>query len=183
MLSLNARFLLRKVMLSPVASTTSEGYRLVDYSMYARKHQLRIFKNVKALSKAGVAPKIISVSNGKIKYEKVTCYSEEEGFPSGLKLSMKEIHDAYIAQVEKMHSLGYAHGDLGPFQLAFTEDQRLVFVGWTYCFSIAKDRNREWLRKWREEWFSDMDTHEKFVANDFSIRNDKNVFGPDAASY
>lgn len=168
--------------LVPHVSTTSEGYRLVDYSMYTKKHQMRIFKNVGVLSKAGIAPKIVSINNGKIKFEKVTCYTEE-GFPDGLDLPMKEIHEMYLAQVEKMHALGYAHGDLGPFQLAFTEDKRLVFVGWTYSFSIAKDKNREWLREWREKWFSDMDTYEKFIENDFSLKNDTHVFGVEAASW
>lgn len=168
--------------LVPRVSVSSEGYHVVDYSMYTRKHQMRIFKNIGVLSKAGIAPKVISVSNGKVKFEKVICYTEE-GFPEGLDTTMKEIHEMYIAQVEKMHSLGYAHGDLGPFQLAFTQNKRLVFVGWTYSFSIDKDKNREWLKEWREKWFCDMDAHDKFVENDFVLRNDTHIFGPDAANF
>lgn len=152
------------------------------YIHISDEHWIRIRNASLLLSNEGLGPKVISISEDdhRIQYELVTPFDNSNAPPIA-EMSVDEIRDAIIALVDRLHALGYAHGDLHLGNLGFKGDKIYILDHDTiYKIDDLYQGKLKWLRRWMDVGFEWEDSLEDFVNNDYETWDSDWIFVPEA---
>lgn len=135
------------------------------YEDIEKDHWTRI-KNVAIfLSNETLGPKVKSIDEDSytIEYEKITPFNAHNK-DINPKMTNKEIRCEIHSVVDKLHSLGYGHGDLHLGNIGFINDKLYILD----CDSIYRidEGPVEWLALWMKEGFDWEGSFSEFVQND-----------------
>lgn len=136
-------------------------------------HWLRIRNAAVFLSREDLGPKVISINDdlNLIQYERVTPFNNDSK-PIILRMSISDIRNAINSLVNKLHSLGYGHGDLHIENIGF-KDNKIYILDHDTIYKIEDLYNgkAEWLVKWMLIGFEWDASLEDFVNNDYETWN------------
>lgn len=132
-------------------------YDISDY------HWDRISTAALALSDAGIGPKVLKIVDDDDRY---IVYERVDAFDDCLShVSKEELITKITALVDKMHSIGYGHGDLHQGNLG-CKDGNIFVLDHDTVYKISEGET-EWLKKWMEDGFDWDGTFEEFVDYDY----------------
>ena len=84
-------------------------------------------------------------------------------------ISIEDIRNNIISLVDKLHSLGYGHGDLHIGNIGFKE-RNIYLLDHDTIYKI-ENGHVPWLSKWMEIGFEWIESFEAFVDNDYDTWN------------
>lgn len=150
------------------------------YENINEKEWKRVLNASLLLEKNGIGPKIISIDGYNpegegniICYQKVTPFDAEDYHirprTGGKEMSDEDLIKNISSIIRRLHSLGYAHGDLHLSNIGFIENylgDKTKFVILDHD-TIFKINNPEpWVKRWMEEGFDWEDSYKDFVNHD-----------------
>jgi hypothetical protein len=137
------------------------------YSNINDEHWLRIKSASLLLSNENIGPKVLSIiEDGHIiQYEKITPFNNDIP-PMIPGMSVGDIQNNIILLVNKLHSLGYGHGDLHIENIGFKENN-IYMLDHDTIYKIG-DGQVPWLLKWMQIGFEWNESFEAFVDNDYN---------------
>lgn len=144
------------------------------YTHINDEHWIRIRNTSLLLSYEDLGPKVISISEDdhRIQYEMVTPF-DNDNVPQIPGMSINDIRDAIIALVDRLHALGYGHGDLHLGNLGFKGNKIYILDHDTiYKIDDLYHDKLKWLRRWMDVGFEWEGSLEDFVNNDYQVCDD-----------
>lgn len=136
---------------------------VLDYTAVHERHWRRILANTITLVAEGLAPPLVEVRNKVFVFEHVARLSQVK--PHAW-LTPKDIVEKTTNLVQRLHDLGYGHGNLNINNLGINEAGTVYLLGLEYVYRLKKDKHASWLRYWME-FYCDCDSYEDFVQGDF----------------
>jgi tRNA A-37 threonylcarbamoyl transferase component Bud32 len=137
------------------------------YDNIEEVHWLRIRNASRLLSEEGIGPKVICIDeiNNTIQYERVIPVDDRPDIPN---MSSFDIVHAITILVDRLHSLGYGHGDLHIENLGYKDDKFYILDHDTiYKIEDLYHNKAPWLELWMEHGFSWHGSFEDFVNHDY----------------
>lgn len=132
-------------------------------------HWNRIKNAALLLSDHNIGPKVLTIDEKDkiIGYEIVTPFDTFDP-PTIPEMNVQDIRNTIVYLVDKLHSLGYGHGDLHINNLGY-KDNNIYLLDHDTIYNIQdfKDGKTVWLEKWMDEAFDDINTAEEFIATDY----------------
>lgn len=140
------------------------------YEDIEEMHWIRIKTASTFLSNENIGPKVKSIDDEShtIEYERVTPLDNSEKSPRP-NMTKEEIRQKICRLVEKLHALGYGHGDLHIGNIGFGNDN-LYILDHDSVYRI-EEGEVEWLGRWMREGHDWEGTFEEFVKNDYETWN------------
>jgi hypothetical protein len=142
-------------------------YFYKKYDNIEETHWLRISNASRLLSEEKIGPKVIFIdeNNHMIQYERVIPVDDKPDIPN---MSSSDIVHAITVIINKLHSLGYGHGDLHIENLGYKDGKFYILDHDTiYKIEDLYHNNAPWLELWMEYGFSWKGSFEDFVHNDY----------------
>ena len=136
----------------------ADGNFFKYYEGISDYHWERIIKTTLELSDMKIGPPIISIRNNCIVYKEIIPLDPS----TPINISSAEI----TRVVEKMHQLGYAHGDLHMENIGYDNDGNIYILDHDTVYTIT-DSPDEWVRLWMEKGFDWVDTFNEFIEYDY----------------
>jgi hypothetical protein len=137
------------------------------------EHWKRIRDTSLLLSDEGIGPKVIDVneSTHSIQYESVEPFESNEP-PNIPEMSIGDIRHEIINLVDRLHSLGYGHGDLQLENLGF-KNNKIYMLDHDTVYNIEDlyNGNAKWLERWIKIGFDWEGSNEDFVNTDYDTWN------------
>lgn len=142
------------------------------YSGLDDYHWGRILEASVVLSRHEISPVVLSMTNEGtdyrcIDYQRVTPFLNkyENNYPPTI--SPTEIRNQVKTLINKMHELGYAHGDLHPGNLGYIGN-KIYILDLDTVYSI-KEGVTDWLSDWMYDGFTWDGTFEEFIEHDYMV--------------
>nr|QBK88012.1 MAG: uncharacterized protein LCMAC202_03740 [Marseillevirus LCMAC202] len=132
------------------------------------EHWIRIKNVARILSNEGLGPKVFSITDDNnyhcIEYQRITPFNahNDKIRPN---MSTKKIRDKISSLVDRLHSLGYGHGDLHLENIGF-QDDTLYILDHDTIYRIEEGQVK-WLLLWMKKGFGWEDSFEDFVEDDY----------------
>lgn len=116
-------------------------------------HWKRIRDNTILFSDHGLCPNVVRINekSKKIFFEKITPFDQWVKIPELGHLSNKKIKKEICALVNKLHDLGYGHGDLILANLGFSKN-KFYLLDLDSSFHIASSKKEKWLKNWMTDY-------------------------------
>jgi hypothetical protein len=131
------------------------------------EHWTRIKNTAIVLSDKSIGPNVKSIDDDSyiIEYEKITPFNahNKDIKPN---MSNKEIRCEIRSLVDKLHSLGYGHGDLHLGNIGFANDK--IYILDPDSIYRIEEGPVEWLASWMKEGFDWEGSFSDFVQNDYT---------------
>lgn len=156
------------------ASSETWAHKGKFYKCYCnlpKKQWNRIVSVSKIISENGISPSLLKVDNETqtLTWQRAipfVCSSNEP--PKGVTLSIKEIQNQIRQQIQKLHSLGYVHGDLHIANICYL-DGKIFLTDFDTTILVSEDGDSDWFRYYIENAYDEINNIEEF--KDYELNN------------
>lgn len=150
----------------------STSHEIIDDSFYkyyydiSQLHWARISNSALLLSKHELGPHVFKINDEEhcIIYQKVTPFNANNK-TTHPNMSIQQIQSNLSSMIDRLHVLGYGHGDLHINNIGFIGD-KLYILDHDTIYKI-EDGQVNWLSLWMNEGFQWQDSFEDFIENDY----------------
>jgi len=113
------------------------------------------------LSELGISPRLLKIDNKRktLVFEEIIPFEPGmDEIPKGVEISIKEAKEQITILVERMHNVGFVHGDLHLGNIGVVDGNRIVFVDFDSVMRLGRDDEEDWVKAYLKGGYDDITT-------------------------